>query len=60
MKCYVPDCNKEIPKWRMKRGRITCSKKCVNAWNWTPYKLREKIRGKKYGRNNRKRKTEKI
>ena len=50
MKCYLPDCNKEIPEWREKRGRITCSKKGSNAWNGLPQKQREEIRGKKYNR----------
>jgi len=48
MKCYLPTCNKEIPEWRIKAGYVTCSKKCSNAWNWLPGKLREKIRGKEY------------
>ena len=47
MKCYVPDCKNQIPKWREKAKRITCSKKCTNAWNWTSTKTREEIRGKK-------------
>ena len=50
MKCYVPDCNNEIPEWREKAGNVTCCKKCSNAYNWLPSKTREKIRGKKYGK----------
>ena len=50
MKCYVPTCSKQIPEWREKKKRITCSKKCAGAWSWTPTKIREKIRGKKYGK----------
>lgn len=49
MKCIIPNCNKEIPYWRNKYGYKTCSKKCATAWNHLHYKLREKIRGKKYG-----------
>ncbi len=52
MRCCIPKCNKIIPEWRNRKGFITCSKKCVNAWNWMPIKLREKIRGKKYGKGN--------
>jgi len=47
--CLVPDCDRFIPCWRQKKKRITCSKKCATAWNHLPSKLREKIRGKKYG-----------
>lgn len=49
MKCCVPDCNNEIPIWREEQGLISCSKKCVNAWNWIPQRAREEIRGKRYG-----------
>lgn len=49
MKCYVPGCNHQVPVWRRKHNFITCSKKCSNDWHHTNYKLREKIRGKKYG-----------
>lgn len=48
MKCYMPECKKQIPEYRIKQGWVTCSKKCSNAWNWLPGKIREKIRGKKY------------
>ena len=48
--CYVPDCKKEIPAWRVNKGRITCSKKCSNAWNWVSKTKREEIRGAKYNR----------
>ncbi len=54
--CFVPNYNKQIPEWRIKQGRITCSKSCAMAWNWTSTRVREKIRGKKYG----KRKTKTI
>jgi len=48
--CYNPECNKAIPESRLKQGRISCSKKCSNAWNWVPQKQREEIRGRKYNR----------
>lgn len=44
MKCYMPNCNKEVPKWRIEKGFITCSKKCSNAWSWVSSKLRGKIK----------------
>lgn len=49
-KCLVPTCQRNIPPWREEAGRITCGKLCSNEWNHIPCKLREKIRGKKYGR----------
>ncbi len=48
MKCYNPNCKKQIPENRIKYGFVTCSKKCSNAWNWLSADVREKIRGKKY------------
>ena len=46
MKCHIPNCNKEIPKWRAKKKRITCSKICSSTWNHLSSVFREKIRGK--------------
>lgn len=54
--CCVPTCEKQLPEWRIKRGWVTCSKRCSSAWNWTPTREREKIRGEKYGQ----RKTKKM
>lgn len=47
--CILPDCNKEVPYWRAKAKRITCSPKCSKKWNHLDYRKREKVRGKKYG-----------
>lgn len=58
--CCVPDCNKKIPRWRVKAKRITCSKRCSNAWNHTNSKIREKIRGKKYGERPERRKEDTL
>ena len=47
--CILPDCNKKIPYWRAKKKRITCCHKCSTNWNHISSRVREKIRGKKYG-----------
>ena len=43
MKCYVKYCNKNIPDYRIKKDRITCSKICGNAWSNTPLEIRREI-----------------
>ena len=48
LKCLNPECNYHLTEQRVKRGLITCSTPCGNAWNHLPKKLREEIRGKKY------------
>lgn len=50
MKCRMPECQREIPKWRLKAGRKTCSSKCAADWNHLSVKKREEIMGKKYNR----------
>lgn len=52
MICIMPNCTKEIPKWRLKSKmpRVTCSKKCSGEWNHMSSKDREKIRGKPYNK----------
>ena len=54
IRCIVPDCNKQLPSWRIRDGNITCSKKCANAWNRISSTTREKIRGKEYNHASRK------
>ena len=44
MKCYVPGCNKEIPKSKRKMKRVTCSKRCSGIYHWMPSNERKKIR----------------
>jgi len=52
--CICPDCNRMVPHSRLfdKRNIITCSKKCSSNWNHISIGSREKIRGKKYGKDN--------
>jgi len=50
LKCLVPSCQKPIPAWRIRDGRITCCKSCAMSWNHLSNVRREKIRGKKYNK----------
>jgi endogenous inhibitor of DNA gyrase (YacG/DUF329 family) len=44
MKCRIPECQKEVPKWRAKAKRTTCSPKCATDWNHLSLKKRNEIK----------------
>lgn len=54
--CIMPDCNKPIPNYRikkkLKRKMKCCCKQCSNAWIWVSQQKRKELREefeKKYG-----------
>ena len=52
--CLVPGCRNKLKVWRVKAGRLTCCTRCSTAWSHIDWRIREKLRKKKYNHINSK------